>query len=362
VAARQTLTAIDAEPRTGRAPLGNKTTNAKARTGQPAGVKQIVREFEKTLGQPTTSRKATIRSPQAVSSKLEIHNDRGRSSEEDDVEYLPPPPKDEPFHSDAFPEGVLKFDAFKPENRLKGYYQYYYNPVDGNGVSLRDKKVAEEQQKAFDQLDVQVAKDLMASFENIPGSKAYTKKQEALKTETATRGPSHFGMKPAPTLTSRKAASALSIAPKPHSVLQPKPAKPVNAKVKPMLPFGKKPTSQPLLEENTTCAVASRTTIGYRKGRTASSMVQKDRSGHERQRAAFTRTASTASSGSDVTITPSRYAQKEALKSADEDEDWRRLEFLSIFDVDEGDDMMKGIQDPLHDGVEEEDFQLELKT
>ncbi len=120
--------------------LGNKTTNAKARATQQ-GVKDIVREFEKTQQtvKPTTTKRTKQAAPQIESSRLEIHVDKSPLTVgEEDIEYAPPRPKELPYESDVIPNGAITFKGMKKENMFKGYYQHYFNPVDENGISLRE--------------------------------------------------------------------------------------------------------------------------------------------------------------------------------------------------------------------------------
>ena len=62
------------------------------------------------------------------------------------------------------------------------------------------------------------------------------------------------------------------------------------------------------------------------------------------------RSVSVASTGSDCTITPARFARTQ------DTQDWKRLEFLSIFDVDEDEDGHVGSQQ--FDDDLDDDFQL----
>jgi len=331
----------------------------------------MVREIEKTQPRPATARRQTVRSPQPDSLKLDIHNDRHGGSDAEDVEYIAPPPAEEPFKSDILAADALTFDAFKPENRLKGYYDYYYNPVDESGVSLKEKKLAEERQKAFDETDKQVSRDMEEfdwSVDDVPASREFLedrKKQKAAasaaKTALAHRAVSRLAAKPPSTVAARKAASVLSMPSGTSTALQPKAAKPLNSKPASFLLAGKKKVSEAREKDSTTGVVASRTTIGYNKGRTASSLVHSEPAGPKLPRA-FTRTTSTLSSGSDTTITPSRFAQKQAGRSA-ENEDWKRLEFLSIFDVDEDEDEdVRDVEDIILDGLDDDDFQLPVPS
>lgn len=313
-----------------------------------------------------TVKKPQSGAPKTEGSKLEVLNDPLDDDEEEDIEYCPPRPKDLPYESDVFPDGVLNFDVLKPENRIKGFYNYYHNRVDEKGMTRIERQMHESQQRAFKKLDEQVQRDLDEmdwSIRDVPASRDVLKKKQA----TATAGgantkASKLVARPPPTIASRKAASALSMAPKP-SALQPK------MKTKPeMVPTrgplsmlaGRKPLSQasgkPSSTEGTTALAASRSTLGYTKGRSASSMV------HGRPRpqgpvAPLPRSFSTASTGSDTTITPARYAEGQ---KASESEEWRRLEFLSIFDDDgEDDGHLGGSSDPPTDDLDD-DFEFKV--
>ncbi|KAK3327498.1 hypothetical protein B0T19DRAFT_164588 [Cercophora scortea] len=363
-----------AEPRTARAVLGNKTTNAKARTGQQTiqGVKQIVRDFEKTTTKPAASVRPKQGPPQVESSKLEVHTDRNPLAEEEDTEYAPPRPKEQPYESDVFPDGVLTFEGLKPENMFKGYYQHYFNHVDDNGMSLKERQMEEQRQRDFELGDLQIRQDMDEfdwSIGDVPDSKDLfkTKKEEDAALDViATGKPAHRLLPKAPaTIAARKAASALAMPYRPLSLAQTKPtSKPRPIQVasrgnfllprrKPM-PLGTQSMSSSL--ERTKAAVASRSTLGYSKGRSASSAIHARKDTVDNppeagpQPRTLMRSVSTMSSGSDCTITPARFAQNQA-------QDWKKLEFLSIFDVDEEEDGDLGGAPELDDLIDD-DFQL----
>ncbi|KAK3325436.1 hypothetical protein B0H66DRAFT_599598 [Apodospora peruviana] len=359
-----------AEPRTARAPLGNKTTNAKARTGQQTGgVKSIVREFEKTTTKPATSVRPRQGAPQVESSKLEVHTDKNPLEEEEDIEYAPPKPKELPYESDVFTDGAMTFEGLKPENMFKGYYQYYFNHVDDNGMSLMERQMEERRQRDFQRGDEQIRKDVEEfdwSIGDVPSSKDMKEKEEDTNTGilTATKLAQRQLQRPPATIASRKAASALAMALKPSTSAQAKILnKPAQlAKKTPLsLLVGRKPVPKtaPLRnssQERATAVVASRSTLGYSKGRSALSAVRgRDEPANIPEEVTATtrtlmRSVSTASSGSDRTITPARFAQTQ------ESEDWKKLEFLSIFDVDEEDGNLGGT--PQFDDDLDDDFQL----
>ena len=358
-----------AEPRTARAPLGNKTTNAKARTGQ-----QTSRGLEKTAIKPTPSIRPKQGPPQIESSKLEVHTDKN-PLEEEEIEYAPPRPVEAPYQSDIIPEGALTFETLKPENLFRGYYQHYYNRKDENGVPLKERQMQERRQRDFQRGDEQILKDMEEfdwSIGDIPSSKQLLKKPQqstATKTMTDNKKTQRPVFKAPPTIASRKAASALSMPIKPLTTTQAKAGKPAAVPRKPTSVFGRKPilsTMQPkpapTQASRANAVAASRSTIGYSKGRSAISVVQgrNDTAAAEtlseppaRPRS-FTRTASTASTASDATITPARFAQTQTTTR-----DCKKPEFMSIFDAELDDQEEEDIPGaPELDNFEEDDFQL----
>lgn len=375
---------LHTEPRTSRAPLGNKTTNAKARTGQVTGVKEIVNKLERTQAKPTTLKPLRHGTVNLESSKLGVHLDKTsplEEEEEEDIEYAPPRPKDVPYESDILPAGAMTFEGLKPENLLKGYYNHYFNRVDENGVPIHEREMEERRQRDFKKLDDQVRKDMEEfdwSIGDVPETKtAKVNKPLAPVTEQgegtlrANKRPIARALpKQPPTIAARKAATALALAPKPSTTLtnarnlSNNPAPSIFKGPNCLLPLNRKAQRPAMTRESSTdratAVAASRSTLGYSKGRSTSSVIQgsnrpKTPAGPVKR--TLTRSVSTASTGSDCTITPARYAQ--VAKS--ENEALKRLEFLSIFDGDEEDDgNLGGSGLPANDGSDD-DFQLNLQ-
>jgi hypothetical protein len=115
--------------------------------------------------------------------------------------------------------------------------------------------------------------------------------------------------------------------------------------------------------------VASRTTIGYNKGRVTASALAKGTSKVDKPKpkGTMTRSSTTLSDGSDKTITPARYAQNQASTTAEEQQWKERVPFLSIFDPNDDDDcdiLAGGLPESMRDGQqtdgEEEEFELRL--
>ncbi|KAK3374076.1 hypothetical protein B0T24DRAFT_529372 [Lasiosphaeria ovina] len=363
-----------AEPRTSRAPLGNKTTNAKARMGQQTGgVKALVRELEKTGVKPTTTVRPKQGPPQVESSKLEVHTDKNPLDEDEDIEYAPPRTKDAVYQSDVFPDGVLTFAGLKPENMFKGYYQYYFNHIDENGMSSTERDMEERRQRTFQLGDEQIRRDMDEfdwSVGDVSASKDFFNKKksdQAASQDKKVRAP--VSKQPA-TIASRKAASALAMPLRPLSDSLAKANRPLSAaaankpKPKPFLLAGRKP-AVPAIQPRSASAqdragavAASRSTLGYSKGRSASSAVHG--SGPSVARLAelapkprtLTRSVSTASSGSDCTITPARFAQHNSSSR-----EWKKPDFLCIFDDVDEEETGSVSAIPDFDGADD-DFQL----
>lgn len=327
------------EPRTGRAVLGDKTTNAKARNNQAINGKNTTTlDAEKSQPRPITVSRPKPHAPKAESSsKLHILLDQ-LDPLSDEVDTNPPPPPGLPYESDVFPAGILTFDAVRPENRMKGYYDYYHNRRDGNGMTRADRETKVAQELRFGEADARIRKDL-DEFEwdlGLDSPKKVVPLQEPAEMKITRPG---TGTKTLSTLTSRRAASALGMASK--SSMTNLQRKPLSTKPNPgsgatRLPSFMQPTKArqpttstlatrprvPSVTINTAAMAASRSTLGYNKGRSVSFLVQSNaKSRSEAPARAFARSDTTAS---DRTVTPASYAMDAAVA---------RPEFISIFDV-----------------------------
>lgn len=345
-------------------------------------MKGYVNNLEKTQAKPTAVKPLRHGTVDVETSKLGVHVDKaGPLEEEEDVEYAPPRTKDIPYESDIIPAGAMTFEGLKPENILKGYYDHYFNPVDGNGVPIREREMELRRQRDFKRLDERVLKDMDEfdwSIGDVPETKSMrrplaTVSEAGESTLRVNKRPVPRGIpKQPPTIASRKAASALALTPKPSTTLvnarslTSKPAPSVFKGPSSLLPLNRKAQRPAITRESSTdraaAVAASRSTLGYSKGRSTSSVIQgsnrpKTPAGSPGRRT-LTRSVSTASTGSDCTITPARYAQ--VYKSGN-GEALKRLEFLSIFDGDEEDDgNLGGSSLPANDGVDD-DFQLDFQ-
>ncbi|RBQ76171.1 hypothetical protein FVER14953_07812 [Fusarium verticillioides] len=355
-----------------RAPLGNKTTNAKAKNGQLGGVKNIIQGIEQTQLKPT-AQKPKQRPVDLAPLEIRLKEEQKPiEPQEEEPEYAPPMPKDLPYESDCFPKDMLTLEGLKKENIMKGYYQHFYNPIDDDGVSLQDRQLAETMKKVAAKAEERNKQERAALAFNIddlsdtevqiraPAPKASIADSERKVKGIRTKQPS--------SLASRRAASALSIHSDASSNSKASSVARTTKIRKPLTSLyqSKKPVARSVVPaktspaESATGVAASRTTIGYNRGRSASSMVNAQRRGPTApvgtQRAV--KPVETVNSfQSDLTITPARLRQ--AVKQQQEAKP--RPQFMSIFDEDEDDDDLPPLSQPLDiSDDEEEEFELKL--
>jgi hypothetical protein len=371
------------EPRT-RAVLGDKTTNAKARGAQTVNVKSTIKEIEKSQKKAPTTTRPKQKQPQVETQKLQVHAEETDPLSEEEPEYCPPRPKDLASESDTFPDGVLTFEGLKPENQFKGFYQHYFDPIDENGVSKTDKELMERTRKALEESDKKIREDIenfqwpsiqdeideTENIKPIASSGAQVRPKDVRTTQTT--------RKPLGTVTSRNVAKALSMDDATRS-MQRKATRvtPVVVARKktssfaiPRFTSARPPAPQSTAVRRTPMAnieANSRTTLGYSKGRVAASALASGTAKPEARRAqgafkpkasGLPRSETTSSTDSDMTITPARFASKQALASAG-DELWKeRVPFLSIFHPEDEDDC--GFAGGPLPELEDEEFEMQL--
>lgn len=355
---------------TARAPLGNKTTNAKTKVFQtpagPAAEKDSSKKAKPSSARPS---RAKIQHPQSV--KLEIHGDNEGPLEERDIEYMPPKPKDLPYISEDFPDGCLNYDMLKGGNLTKGWQEYYFNPVDENGISLAQKREDEADAKAAKETDDRILREMEEldwSVGDCPGLPSVVKKtieQPKPKPAAPAQAKTTLPGRAPSTINSRNAASVLSTAPKAtaaHPALSAVSAGASKPKSRfPFLSGGKKAQPAPASSSNTRFAVAaaaSRSTMGYNKGRSASSVVHEKSKPPPRSTTALSFT----STASDKPQASGAHSEHKATNF--DEEDMKRLRFLSAFDGDE-EELETGLKDGLPDCLrnsddDEDEFVLTL--
>ncbi|KAK7397668.1 hypothetical protein QQX98_012967 [Neonectria punicea] len=349
-----------------RAPLGNKTTNAKAKGGQVGGVKGIVNELEKTQLKPTTHKPKQI-SVDMAPIEFKVKTQQKTTDEEEEPEYAPPKQKDLPYESDVFPHDLLTLEGLKSENLLKGYYQHFYNPIDDDGVSHQDREFEKTMKKVMAKAEERNQRDMDAldwNIADVPETQRQPKTDlKKRSVSTSDRTVKKLPSKQPTMVSSRRAASALSMASDiSRSTGVPAVARTTKAR-KPLgsILQGKRPVAvgKASLAESAVGEAASRTTIGYNRGRSASSMMHsRPRVPSESMRSGRTvKTDASLDSLSDTTITPARLRQAASKRQ----ESQHRPQFMSIFDDEDGEDEDLGpVSRPFQLSDDEEDFELKL--
>ncbi|KHN95407.1 uncharacterized protein MAM_06684 [Metarhizium album ARSEF 1941] len=354
-----------------RAPLGNKTTNAKARTGRTVGVKDMVREIEKTQTKQTSGQRPKQRPVDPAPIKLNTEHDTRGGADDNGVpepEYAPPRPTPLPYESDVLPPGGLTFNGLKKGNLLKGYYQHFHNPIDEDGISRVEKKFNQEMEAVLQKAEERNAREVNAigwspeDIEDNHFATAVANDSAKVLADSSLRKArtANFQKQPA-TISARRAASVLAV----HSDKQNshviRPASSISTARGPLsttIP-GTRPArpvmSKPSSAGNSTGEVASRTTLGYNKGRSASFMVHSRGNSQPIRQRQQSKPAAPRDVDSQLTITPARIHQ--ATLSSTESS---RPRFMSIFD-DENEEGLPPLQKPFAPSDDEEDeFELKL--
>ncbi|KAF4120161.1 Conserved hypothetical, protein [Geosmithia morbida] len=352
-----------------RAPLGAKTTNAKARAAPDTGVKGIVKEIEKTaLKQPTAQK------PKPKSAlQIEVKNDPEPTPQDgEEPEYAPPRPAELPYESDLLPKGGLSMEGLKRENLFLGYYEHFINPIDENGVSRRDRQLKDEMRSVMDRAVRKNQKDLDEVDWNTSDSTQSTTRMIKQKPDAPEVAEAKMARKvrvnpvdkqQPSTIRARKAASTLAVhTDGPRKTAPRKTPTPTVAPARrPLssLMTGRKPAKSNLQEmktrdsNNTAAEAASRTTLGYNKGKSASGMVHPRAPSQASSVSgrSTTKTPVRRDDESDLTITPAR------IRPAEQ----HRPRFTSIFEPESDDEDLAPLAGPAMLGDDDdEEFELKL--
>jgi hypothetical protein len=251
-------------PRT-RAPLGMKTTNAKARAFQ-------------TPAPLSGSAKTQKISPRLRRPKVKVHQPEPANEEEDDVpevEYMPPKEVPLPDTMDDFPSD-WKFPMFQGKNMTRGIWSAYHNPLEDDGRTKKEREFEEglaiEKKKRDEEFD-RIFGETMAKDE--------AEARRRLGIESPKKAAPKAGLPPKKkvlgpsTIKSKSAAAALSPAPKPTSTA---PAAAANSRV-PSSVFPKRRPAKPVVAPSTSrhaaATAASKSTIGYAQGRATGTTARK---------------------------------------------------------------------------------------
>jgi hypothetical protein len=357
-----------------RAPLGNKTTNAKAKGVQTGGVKDIVKQIEKSQSKAPNTERPKPKQFNAPPQLIEVQKDRIEPTEENEPEYAPPRPVDLPYESDLVPKGGLTFEGLKHENMFQGFYEHFYDPVDQNGVSRTERRFKSEMRSVMDKALERNERDLEGFDWGIPDAtetkpkalQQKTNRPEASEKTTANKAKVRAERNAPASITSRKAASALAIhsdVKKPVALKTPTPTRRPLSSLIHRPGVGRPVKSTPRVDSsgNAMGEVASRTTIGYSKGKSASSMIHKPSQSKTLVRDQGKKpVAQLDEDTAELTITPAR-ARQAASDSNIKSDTQMRPQFVSIFDNAEEEDDLPPMTEPILEGVEEEEEEEEFQ-
>lgn len=377
-----------------RAPLGMKTTNAKTKAFQtPAPGSE--NDLGKTNQKSVSARKPKPRVSHAEMTKLEILGDKDEL-EEREIEYMPPRPKgkataifttihahdiiDLPDYPDDIPHD-LNLSMFKDGNMMRGAMGYFATRIEEDGLSHVQRE-EQRRQKIWDRADRREEARLQRDMDSMPipcihypecaselckdtvearkaAEEQYQKVLVAINAETAPREkkPATKGLS---IIKSKTAAATLS---------QPKvSASAPKATTKPSAPSAKArlntslvsrpkkaPTvSNPSPMRHSAATAASKTTIGYSKGRAASATLRQTVLPNKNSKIA-------ADELPDVTLAPAEYISRYGVPRLGSDM-WFRCKSAGCFKEDEGKSLEElwGVNslDTLLREDAEQDFQL----
>lgn len=360
-----------------RAPLGMKTTNAKGIAFQTPAPVVIDNKVERSVQKAISPRlrRAKVKVHQAEAVTEDVDDDSGP-----EIEHVPPkevPLPDYP-ESDTESESYFgpnkQYPMFEPENMFRGMYETYFDPIDEHGERASEKrerlKVDEYLAKQEKQMDEEAERErkeiavrLRAEF-GIPEAKAPVKAGSAIvKSPPPAAGQMLVGASKAkPThssvdkLSSRSAAAALaaptksSLARQQIIAAQATKAKAAGA-LKGRGALAAKPSNSISDSKQTAGVAASKSTVGYGKGRSVSSTMRRADGGRSASGNKATPLASMLPSGKDQENARPAMTKKvtDPVPS---------LASLGLDDTDE-DDGLCG-RAPLFEDDEDEVFQLQL--
>ncbi|KAL8713563.1 MAG: hypothetical protein Q9220_002425 [cf. Caloplaca sp. 1 TL-2023] len=282
-----------------RAPLGMKTTNAKAKAFQTPALAPAEHDIGKTNKKSISARKPKPKISHPESTKLQDILANKEALAEREVEYMPPKPKDLPdVPDDGFDD--LDFSILRQPYAAAQAYDHIVNQPDAEGLSLNQRRELKEKtvndwwiKKGELESTLAAESDPLSCMcypecwgdECIQSVAQRKEAQENFKKAIVALGPKPFtdaakSSKPkGPSIgTSRAAVSALANPKRP--ALGSKPQAKNTAPIKKSLPFLSREKQIPLpnnpsAARHATATAASRTTMGYSKGRATSATMRR---------------------------------------------------------------------------------------
>ncbi|EER25933.1 hypothetical protein D8B26_008258 [Coccidioides posadasii str. Silveira] len=338
-----------------RAPLGMKTTNAKAfQTPAPQlGTNKPARTGKRS----STVRKLKQSAPKQGNTQKTSRN--VQDEEIPDIEYMPPTPQPLPDPPEDIPYDN-SFPQFKGRNFARGWTRLYNDEYDigEDGLTKKEREWREEQEafdKRFDDLILQQVREMESlNIKEFPDEPCIeeleAKRLKGLEKKKANKPNINRHVS---TLQSRSAAKALSRLPRPVAHPKTRPAPTARPRVITGLTSKRKSTvpSNPSSMRHTAAVVTSRTTLGYAKGRGVSSALRGRASKEEVKKVSSTKSI----------ISPDKYMELYGPPPFGT-EMWLRCKTAGLFDTE---DVDQAILDEIPPSFYQEDeetanFQLTL--
>ncbi|KAL8770766.1 MAG: hypothetical protein Q9209_003633 [Squamulea sp. 1 TL-2023] len=282
-----------------RAPLGVKTTNAKAKAFQTPAPAQNENDLGKTIRKSVSVRKPKPKVTHPETTKLEDILADKETLDEREIEYMPPVPEDLPNHPDD-DLSDLDLSAIQGPYRFAGWFEHLANEPDSEGLSYFQRKEMEEK-KTNEYLDRKGEAEIQLAIDSEPMSclcdkecwgddckqnpirkkkaqEEYKKTMAALeqmylepsKKPIKAKGPTISTSKAAATALSNTKRPALAAKPQQKSIDPVKKAMPIPSRTKKT-----PPPSNPSTMRHAAAVAASKTTMGYSKGRATSASMRK---------------------------------------------------------------------------------------
>ncbi|KAI4198048.1 MAG: hypothetical protein LQ348_002080 [Seirophora lacunosa] len=283
-----------------RAPLGVKTTNAKAKAFQTPAPAAIGGQLGNINQRSVSVQKPKPKVSHPETTKLEDILADKEALDEREIEYMPPKAKDLPDYPDDFLP-IPDPPVLHGPDVLEGWFDHYANKSDAGGLSYIQRKELEEKE-TNEYLDKKGEAEMLLAADSTPMSclcdeecwgaeckesvarrkaaqETYRKTITALESKYLAKFTKSAERKGPSMRTSKAAATALSQAKRPPASGTKPAVKASGPSKKPgfIPPLGNKKPAPPNMSEkrHAAAAAASKTTMGYSKGRAASAAMRK---------------------------------------------------------------------------------------
>ncbi|EEQ91886.1 hypothetical protein RJZ56_000899 [Blastomyces dermatitidis] len=345
-----------------RAPLGMKTTNAKANSFQTPAPPLGTSKPAKTVKRPSTTRKLKHSAPEIQPSQPRAVTVENTQEDVPDIEYMPPkptplpdPPEDIPYNED--------FPQFKGKNFTRGWHKLFADEEVGEDGLTRKERERKAEQEAYDKrMDALIQEQVdnmellginVRQFPDEPCAEemaAEIMRKRVMRQQPAKRVIVDRSIS---TVKSRTAARMLSQQPQ-STVAPPMPKH--KPKPKPKIRFSSgfaRPTKQqqeqkqqkqqrqqkqqptpsnPSTMRHAAATASSRTTVGYSRGRRVSSSLWQKTAGTTTSRQNTTARQATSSSKNPADIlSPAKYMEVYGSPPFGS-EMWSRCKAAGLFD------------------------------